>query len=100
MEQLKRRPIRKRILNTVLTIAAVSLFATSLFGIISMIAIQREAREALTKQAQDNLTALIREKTALADLRLKTYSDMTYDFASYVEEILAHPEKYKPRDLT
>ena len=100
MEQLKRRPIRKRILNTVLTIAAVSLFATSLFGIISMIAIQREAREALTKQAQDNLTALIREKTALADLRLKTYSDMTYDFASYVEEILAHPEKFKPRDLT
>ena len=100
MGNQKRRPIRKRILNIVLTIAVLSLFATSIFGVISMIAIQRESSVALTDQAKSNLASLIHEKTTLADLQLKDYSDTTAEFACFIEEMIARPERYKPRDLT
>lgn len=100
MEEEKRKPIRSRILKVVLLIAALSLLVTSLFGILSMLGIQREAENALTTQAKDNLMDVIESKTALADERLKSYETIAFDLAYYVEEIIANPDRYSRLDLT
>ena len=99
MDTKKRRPIRARIMKIVLAIAAASLAITSLFGIISMLGIQRTAENALTGQAKNNLADLIREKTSLAGLRLQKYSEIVSEFAYTVEEIDRHRERYQHLDL-
>ncbi|MBR5090116.1 MAG: SpoIIE family protein phosphatase [Ruminiclostridium sp.] len=96
MNEKRRHPIRKRINKTVLLITAVSLIITSVFSIISMISIQRKAEDALTQQSMDNLQEVIREKTLLADQRLRKYAEITRDLAYYAEEIINNPENYKP----
>lgn len=100
MENQKRRPIRGRILTIVLLISAVSLIVTSMFGIASMLNIQKKAEDALTEQAKTNLENVIEKKTEIADQKLEVYIAMVRTFIYYVEDLIAHPDRAKNLDLT
>ena len=99
MGNKRRHSIRNRINNIVLLITAISLIITSVFGIISMIAIQKEAEDALIEQSMENLQEVISGKTRLADQRLEKYAELTRDLAYYAEEIINNPQDYKPREI-
>lgn len=100
MEKTKRQPIRSRLMKIIVMIAASSLALTSLFGILSMLGIQKEAEDALTEQAKDDLEHVIESKTSLANEKLKKYTDIVKEFSLYVEEINGHPDRYKHLDLS
>ncbi len=99
MEQGKRQSIRKRILFMVVMISAMSLVVTSLFGIISMIQIQHEAKSALSQQAKDNLAALLSSKARQADLRMNKFVEIVSETAYGINDIISHPDEYSPRPV-
>ena len=99
MESKKRRSIRGRTLKTVLGIALFSLVITSVFGVLSMFGIQKEAEDALIEQAKTDLSKTLETKTLLAEQRLIKYTEIVKEFTYYVEDIIAAPEKFDHLDL-
>ncbi|MBO6302844.1 MAG: SpoIIE family protein phosphatase [Ruminiclostridium sp.] len=99
MEQEKRRPIRMQILRSVIMISAMSLIITSLFGIISMFQIQKDAERALTDQAKDNLSTLLEAKVNHSNLRIGRITGFVSQLAYCIDDIIAHPEKYASREI-
>ena len=95
----KRRPIRKKVQSMVLTISVLALVLTSAAGIVSMMRIQGDSENALTRQMEQNLHNIVTSKAELAESELRTYSGYIGDFARYIHELYKNPSAYAPIEV-
>ena len=89
---VRRRPIRREIQRIVLVITLVSLIVTSIVGIFSMLEIRRQSEEALTEQAQKNLSDFAENKTALAEASFARYAGHMNVLSSYITGLFKNEE--------
>ncbi len=95
----KRKSIRNKILSMVLLISILSLLLTGIMGIVNMRRIQDDSSEALTERMKTNLTSIVNDKVALAELQLNGYLSDIHNVSEFIHRLYVNPDGYIKREV-